>query len=57
VLLRLHTKFDRKAMPSGSSPPLKALCKVEIDTLLDKVAREIARREAAPAADAPSATP
>ena len=39
VLLRLHTKFDRKAMPSGSSPPLKALCRVEIDVLLDKAAR------------------
>jgi len=59
VLLRLHTKFDRKAMPSGSSPPLKALCRGEIDTLLDKVAREIARREAAAAqpAGTPPATP
>ena len=50
VLLRLHTKFDRKAMPSGSSPPLKTLCRSEIDTLLDKAAREIARRQAPPAA-------
>ncbi|MBN3752937.1 ribonuclease P protein component [Paraburkholderia sp. Tr-20389] len=53
VLLRLHTKFDRKAMPSGSSPPLKTLCRGEIETLLDKAAREIARREAT-AASAPS---
>jgi len=50
VLLRLHTKFDRKAMPAASSPPLKALCKREIDALLDKAAREIARRQAPPAA-------
>ncbi|MBV8628351.1 MAG: ribonuclease P protein component [Paraburkholderia sp.] len=50
VLLRLHTKFDRKAMPAASSPPLKALCKSEIDALLDKAAREIARRQAPPAA-------
>ncbi|MEM5384566.1 ribonuclease P protein component [Paraburkholderia phymatum] len=63
VLLRLHTKFDRKAMPSGSSPPLKALCHSEIDVLLDKVAREIARREGAATgsatqrADTPPTTP
>ncbi|SEK11759.1 ribonuclease P protein component [Paraburkholderia diazotrophica] len=63
VLLRLHTKFDRKAMPSGSSPPLKALCRNEIDALLDKVAREIARREGAATgsatqrADTPPTTP
>jgi ribonuclease P protein component len=63
VLLRLHTKFDRKAMPSGSSPPLKALCRSEIDVLLDKVAREIARREvsatgsAMQRADTPPTTP
>ncbi|MEI5999123.1 ribonuclease P protein component [Paraburkholderia bengalensis] len=62
VLLRLHTKLDRKAMPSGSSPPLKALCRGEIDVLLDKAAREIARREAqagraAQPAGTPGATP
>jgi ribonuclease P protein component len=49
VLLRLHTKFDRKAMPAASSPPLKTLCKSEIEALLDKAAREIARRQAPPA--------
>jgi ribonuclease P protein component len=49
VLLRLHTRFDRKALPSASSPPLKALCRSEIETLLDKAAREILRREAPPA--------
>jgi ribonuclease P protein component len=62
VLLRLHAKFDRKAMPSGSSSPLKALCRSEIDTLFEKTAREIARREApaasvSPAAGTPPATP
>jgi ribonuclease P protein component len=50
VLLRLHTKFDRKAMPAASSPPLKTLCRGEIDELLNKAAREIARRQAPPAA-------
>jgi len=49
VLLRLHTKFDRKAMPAASSPPLKTLCRSEIEELLDKAAREIARRQALPA--------
>nr|WP_126878998.1 ribonuclease P protein component [Paraburkholderia kururiensis] len=46
VLLRLHTRIDRKALPSASSPPLKALCRTEIGMLLDKAAREIAKREA-----------
>ena len=49
VLLRLHTRFDKKALPSASSPPLKALCRGEIEALLDKAAREIIRREAPPA--------
>ena len=53
VLLRLHTRFDKKAMPGASSSPLKALCRSEIEALLDKAAREIARREAPPA-DAPA---
>ncbi|WP_408583476.1 ribonuclease P protein component [Paraburkholderia tropica] len=48
LLLRLHTKFDRKAMPCASSPPLKTLCRTEIEMLLDKAAREVARRRAAP---------
>jgi ribonuclease P protein component len=49
VLLRLHTRFDKKALPSASSSPLKALCRSEIEALLDKAAREVARREAPPA--------
>jgi ribonuclease P protein component len=53
VLLRLHTRFDKKALPGASSPPLKALCRDEIEVLLDKAAREIARREAPPT-DAPA---
>ncbi|MEQ5840437.1 ribonuclease P protein component [Paraburkholderia acidicola] len=57
VLLRLHTKIDRKALPSASSPPLNALCTEEIKMLLDKAAREIARRAAQPAAPAPVAPP
>jgi len=58
VLIRLHTKIDKKVFPSASSSPLKALFRGEIDGLLDKVAREIARREAAPPAVAETpATP
>ncbi|WCM22027.1 ribonuclease P protein component [Paraburkholderia bryophila] len=49
VLLRLHTRFDKKALPSASSPPLRALCRSEIEALLDKAAREIVRRQAPPA--------
>lgn len=53
LLLRLHTKFDRKALPGASSPGLKALCRGEIETLLEKAAREVARRgSASPAATA-----
>lgn len=53
LLLRLHTKFDRKALPGASSPGLKALCRGEIETLLEKAAREVTRRgSAAPAASA-----
>jgi ribonuclease P protein component len=40
-------------MPAASSLPLKTLCRNEIEVLLDKAAREIARREAPPA-DAPA---
>nr|WP_187627479.1 ribonuclease P protein component [Paraburkholderia sp. UCT31] len=49
VLLRLHTRFDKKALPSASSSPLKALCRSEIEALLDKAAREITRRQVPPA--------
>ncbi|KAF1054471.1 MAG: Ribonuclease P protein component [Burkholderia gladioli] len=49
ILLRLHTRFDRKAMPSAASAPLAALCEGEIRELLDRAVREIARRGAAPA--------
>ncbi len=48
VLLRLSTRFDKAALPSAVSPPLRALCRTEIEMLLGKVAREIARREAQP---------
>jgi ribonuclease P protein component len=48
VLLRVSTRFDKAALPSAFSPPLKALCRTEIEMLLGKVAREIARRQSAP---------
>ncbi|WP_118183993.1 ribonuclease P protein component [Paraburkholderia phosphatilytica] len=57
VLLRLHTRFDRKALPAASSASLKMLCRSEIDELLNKAAREIRRRESPAAAQAPTPTP
>jgi ribonuclease P protein component len=56
VLLRLHTRLDKKAFPSAQSQSLKTLCRGEIQTLLDKAAREIARREATPPPASPPAT-
>lgn len=47
ILLRLHTRFDKKAMPSAASAPLAALCAGEIRELLDRAAREVARRNGA----------
>jgi ribonuclease P protein component len=44
ILLRLHAKIDRKAMPSAKSPPLRMLFREEIDGLLDRAVREAARR-------------
>jgi len=48
ILLRLHARFDKAALPSATSVPLKVLCRTQIEELLVKVAREIARREAQP---------
>jgi len=48
LLLRLSTRFDKTVFPSAVSPPLRTLCRTEIEMLLGKVAREIARREALP---------
>ena len=57
VLLRLSTRFDKAAYPSAVSVPLKALVRAEIDTLFDKVAREIVRRESAAAEPGPGPAP
>jgi len=51
LLLRQHTRFDKRAMPSASSEALGAMCAGEIRELLDKAAREIARRTAKPASE------
>ena len=53
ILIRLHAKIDRKAMPSASSPPLRALMASELETLLDRAVREAARRSAEPVAAPP----
>ena len=57
MLLRMHSRFDRKAMPSGSSRPLRAMCHDEIVTLIDNAIRTIRRRSGSPDADARSAEP
>ena len=44
ILLRLHKRFDKKAMPSGSSDPLKALCQREIATLVSKAVHNAQRQ-------------
>jgi ribonuclease P protein component len=44
ILVRLHLKFDRKALPSASSPALKQVCRAELDGLLADAARQSARR-------------
>jgi ribonuclease P protein component len=49
ILLRLHAKIDRKAMPSAKSPPLRTLCREELEGLIDRAVREAARRIAEPA--------
>ncbi|BBU28905.1 hypothetical protein BTHE68_26390 [Burkholderia sp. THE68] len=55
ILVRLHAKLDRKAMPSASSPPLRALVGSELETLLDRAVREVARRSAQTVAAPPEA--
>ncbi|SAK41662.1 ribonuclease P protein component [Caballeronia hypogeia] len=55
ILVRLHAKIDRKAMPSASSPPLRTLVSLELETLFDRAVREVARRSAESAAAAPHA--
>ena len=44
ILLRLHAKIDRKAMPSAKSPPLHTMFREEIDGLIDRAVREAAKR-------------
>ncbi len=46
ILVRLHAKIDRKAMPNASSPPLRALVSGELEVLFDRAVREAARRKA-----------
>jgi len=48
VLLRQHSRFDAKVLPSAASAPLATLCAGEIHALFDKAAKEIVRRKATP---------
>lgn len=55
ILVRLHLKIDRKAMPSASSPPLRALIGQELEALFDRAVREAARRSADSVTEPPKA--
>ncbi len=55
ILVRLHAKIDRKAMPSASSPLLRALVSGELEVLFDRAVREAARRKAKSVAPPPGA--
>jgi ribonuclease P protein component len=46
IVVRLHKRFDKKAMPSGSSETLKDLCRREIVTLLTKAVHHAQRQVA-----------
>lgn len=46
ILVRLHAKIDRKAMPSAKSPALGTLVSGELEYLFDRAVREAARRAA-----------
>jgi ribonuclease P protein component len=46
ILVRLHLKFDRKALPSASSAALKQICRDELNGLLAGAAQQSARRSA-----------
>jgi len=60
ILLRLHTRFDRKALPSAASPALKQLCRSEIALLVTRAVHNASRRAAeaqaaaTPAAESPA---
>jgi ribonuclease P protein component len=55
ILVRLHAKIDRKAMPSASSPALAALVGGELQNLFDRAVREATRRTDETVAQAPQA--
>jgi ribonuclease P protein component len=55
ILVRLHAKIDRKTMQSASSLPLNALCRGELEGLLDRAVREATRRAAETVVAAPNA--
>lgn len=52
ILLRLHKRFDKKAMPSAASATLQQLCRREIATLVERAVHNATRQ----AANADSAT-
>ncbi len=45
IMLRLHAKIDRKAMPSAKSPPLRTLMRAELEEMIDRAVREAVRRK------------
>ncbi len=49
IMLRLHAKIDRKAMPSAKSTPLRMTMRTELEEMIDRAVREAVRRKAEPA--------
>jgi len=54
ILLRLHKRFDKKAMPSGASDTLKQMCRREIATLVTRAVHN-AQRQVPPVVPSPTA--
>jgi len=46
ILMRLHKRFDKKALPGAASTALKAICQAEIATLVTNAVHNASRRAA-----------
>ena len=56
IMLRLHAKIDRKAMPSAKSTPLRMTMRTELEEMIERAVREAAHRAAEPASPATPAS-
>jgi ribonuclease P protein component len=46
IVVRLHKRFDKKALPGAASATLKAICQAEIATLVTNAVHNASRRAA-----------